>query len=68
MSACGQKLVKFCAHTHAAKLVVRIMHNIAQSLAINETNKAEITLAIILSIRQCCTLIIKFPLHKILYE
>ena len=21
--ACGQKLVKFCAHTHAAKLVVR---------------------------------------------
>ena len=24
MRACGQKLVKFCAHTHAAKLVVRI--------------------------------------------
>ena len=25
IKACGQKLVKFCAHTHAAKLVVEIM-------------------------------------------
>ena len=24
IKACGQKLVKFCAHTHAAKLVVEI--------------------------------------------
>ena len=33
IKACGQKLVKFCAHTHAAKLVVEmivtfIMHNL----------------------------------------
>ena len=25
IKACGQKLVKFCAHTHAAKLVVEII-------------------------------------------
>ena len=27
IKACGQKLVKFCTHTHAAKLVVEISAN-----------------------------------------
>ena len=26
IKACGQKLVKFCAHTHAAQLVVEMSH------------------------------------------
>ena len=30
IKACGQKLVKFCAHTHAAKLVVEIPANWAE--------------------------------------
>ena len=33
MRACGQKLVKFCLLTHAAKLVVRIMCSCACSFA-----------------------------------
>ena len=28
IKACGQKLVKFCAHTHAAKLVVEMINAI----------------------------------------
>ena len=35
--ACGQKLVKVCAHTHAAKLVVRIAEVLSQNRCIFES-------------------------------
>ena len=40
IKACGQKLVKFCAHTHAAQLVVEIMCKliVRQRLETNSTN------------------------------
>ena len=48
MRACGQKLVKFCTHTHstAAKLVVRIkqitMRSILKKIAVCKNDKENI--------------------------
>ena len=38
MKVCGQKLVKFCAHTHAAQLVVRMIG--AKPHRVSEARKA----------------------------
>ena len=35
IKACGQKLVKFCAHTHAAKLVVEMLMCAGNKLKLN---------------------------------
>ena len=55
MRSCGQKLVKFCTLTHAAKLVVRFcLHSVGPHVTEISTSRHTLTGTRLLEIRPLC--------------